>query len=428
MNRVAAAVAVAVVVVIAVAAAVAVASTDSGKLEEAVSTDPDEFSSGVAAIVDGEGEALLCSDVTASGELTISDAAYLCSDVTVGSGATLTIHLEADLVLTGGVALRGDGTVVISSSNGAAIVTGSSGEGYAEVSGGFDTPCVIVKGGVKFSGVEFRDEGFGSGVAVLTASGSSVTFEDCTFSGMDGVAAVESYGDVWFVGCTFVGCSFGSEGLLILNEGAVLTGCTFAGCIGEDGCRLTMVFCYGESEFNECAFEDGDGRGCAIIETWHYVEFNGCTISLEDYVQISSLNYADLAFYDTEVSVESGGSDNGISCSGKVTATGCSFSGLSGVDGGAIYCVTAGVLRECTFTGCSASGSGGAVYVESGQLAMTDCAFESCSAGGAGNAAHSRYDLNAECCTFAGCGAEGEALHSYDGSVVATGCTFAGSE
>jgi predicted outer membrane repeat protein len=258
---------------------------------------------------------------------------------------TITFNLPASSTITLNSA---NGPLVLSDTSGATTITGP-GADQLTISGGGATQIFSVDFGVtaSLSGLTIADGNagnavYGGGIFSLGAlSVSGCTFSGNTAAGAGGGIATGN-GTLTVTGCNFTGNSASGDGGGIGLGGALLTltGCTFSDNSAAHGGGLA-----------------NEGEGATVT---------GC------------------AFDDNSAS-NSGG---GIYGSDSLTMTGSTISDNScGFNGGGGLSLNLGtdVVTNCTLTGNTSRGAGGAICTHNTNLTLTNCTLT-------GNRANSQGD------------------------------------
>lgn len=234
------------------------------------------------------------------------------------------------------------------------------------------------------------------GALYASNSASSITLNRCSFS--DCTQAVDN----------------GSGSALNVRYGTVTANdCTFSSNNAHAGGSINVNPNGGDSTptavFNNCTVE-GSTRGCAIRVTNGTATFNGCTI--QDNIHTNASNHGNLLCQE----------------GAEVYVYGCTFSGNSAKEGGAIVCtsdsqVTVGDLgsTHTTFDGNTAANwNGGAIKAKgSGTISVTNAVFTSNKAlnssnSGCGGAVFIEGDVNLD---LDGCSFTGNQSYGYGGAL-----------
>jgi predicted outer membrane repeat protein len=265
--------------------------------------------------------------------------------------------------------------------------------------------------------------------ALLNFNGSEPTLMSCTFSGNDSIhGAMENkksspvLSDCKFTRNSFAGmlnddgsspilvnCSFennGREGMVNRYESNPnLTGCTFRNNAGtgmeNSGSSPILI---------DCAFDKNERGGMRNFGPNH-LTLNGCTftghsnraidhsggsLTLRDCLFSDNTGFSgaaidsfgDVILYDCAFrrnSARATGGGIAASGSGNLTLQGCTFSGNSAGEGGAIFISGNILLRNCTFDGNAASRRGGAIMTWGNLARVNNCTFSGNRSGGEGS-------------------------------------------
>ena len=177
--------------------------------------------------------------------------------------------------------------------------------------------------------------------------------------------AIYNTGNFKISSCNFINCFAGDCGGAIYNGGGIsnISSCNFTDCTANDG-----------------------GGGIYNDEDSHYITF--CS-----FVNCSCNNYGgaignggigdryigSCSFVNCSSRNYGGAIDNGADCNIIL----CSFVNCSAGFGGAIFVNYLGVcedINSCSFSDCSASNSGGAIYTRGDCQIISSCSFTRCSA------------------------------------------------
>ena len=229
------------------------------------------------------------------------------------------------------------------------------------------------------------------GGAVCAYSGE-VTINQCTFennrtSSTPGGGAVCNFeGDLKMTDCTFTQNYAGAGGAVFSQGKLVMTGCELNGNETRNGNKGGAVYVYASTATTativDCTFTGNkSSNGGAVYNEGGDLTMTGCTLTgnTSDYgatVFNAGGNLAMTGCTLTGNTAETTGGAVYVS-SGDVTMSNCTFTGNKARAAGAVYKYNGTITMDgCTFTGNTATGTGGAVYNEGGDLTMENkCVF-----------------------------------------------------
>jgi|GEM_PF-4458651 len=297
------------------------------------------------------------------------------------------IELDNDITITGSLYLAANAKLV--------------GSGTTKLSG--DWSFTLINAGdfdLELEGVWLT----GGSTAIYAGSGA-VTLTNCKFTanaGTNGAVLLSSCGNV-----TASGCQIGD-----LTGGGNGTGSTGA----------FSLYGTGSASFTNCTFEGNwgtsEGGGAIYASGISSVTCSGCTF--------------DKNTYGAPQPTTEGGAIRTIGVS-TLSCTNCTFN-LNYAQNGAAVSTNAATtsFNGCTFTENIAAGSGGAIYIPSGNLTMTNCTLtgNQCAASGGavfngtGTATFSNCTVSNNAATVY----NGGAVYSWGGPVNVNGGTWSGNQ
>ena len=270
----------------------------------------------------------------------------------------------------------------------------------------------------------------GGAAGLLNFNGSEPTLIGCTFSGNDSIhgAAENVQSSPVLSDCKFTHNSFGG---MVNDHGSspLLTTCSFennggnamvnrnqsnpnlVGCTFRNNAGLGMENWASSPILTDCAFDKNERGGMSSYGDNH-LTLTGCTFTghssraidhrsgtltlrgclFSDNAGFSGAaidaGFSDVILYDCAFKRNSARATGGaiaVSGPGTLTLNGCTFSGNSAGEGGAIYTSTNIILRNCTFSGNAASHRGGAIMAWGNLARVNSCTFSGNRSGGEGS-------------------------------------------
>lgn len=270
-------------------------------------------------------------------------------------------------------------------------------------------------------------EGYGAGIAVITydesdnpskATLTRCTIENCKSCGFGGGLYISENGtEVILNDCTFTKCKADDNGGGIYMKGTLnlqgnnnISYCS-AGTSGGGLYLNTTNVTFADDclcTFDHCSAASGGGLGAAQFGGFKNCSFTNCIATdLGGGAYIFSLNSD---FYNpahiekctfTHCSATTGGAWFGSSDGAYFAIDDCQISGCSAKDGGALANSGRLDLSNTTITGCTAGGSGGALYInnDSNQtrtVTISGCTISGCQQKGSSDHGGGIYDYDAQ--------------------------------
>ena len=256
-----------------------------------------------------------------------------------------------------------------------------------------------------------------SGGAIYTQGNVAVTsstFIDCSATNRAGGAIYAINGDVTVTDSNFTNCSAASGGAMYVENGdMIVTDSSFIDCNGTTGGAINAF--RGEITVTRSFFTH-----CSSV-------WGGAIFTFGDMVTVTDSRFSDCSVTSTFNMAGAGGA---VYSYHNITVTRSTFTNCSASNyGGAIYSdygnVT--VTSSSTFKDCSTNGIGGAIIAFRGTVTVTDATFTNCSANSGGDGGGAFYSLGPATVTgstFTNCSAYGGgAIFSHD-SVTVTSSIF----
>lgn len=272
---------------------------------------------------------------------------------------------------------------------------------------------------------------------------NTITFKDCTFTGLTSTANSSTYGgaaafvyssasfNVTFDGCTFSDNTAVRGSVALSNTGAEgnvsFSGCSFSNNVsnGNQGGSI-YVYANGKTTIDSSSFS-GDGSTSTANNGGAIAVMAGATVTLQN----------GCSFTDCTTS----GNGGAIFNHGTLIADGTTFSGCNAKHGGAIHtdgAATIGATAGCTFSGNAATDNGGSIHFQktgSGAatptLSVNNSSFSgnavdaNATKGGAIAATSAAYEFTLSNCTFSNLvAANGGALHTIGIGTIDNGSSF----
>ena len=274
---------------------------------------------------------------------------------------------------------------------------------------------------------------------------NTITFKDCTFTGLTSTANSSTYGgaaafvyssasfNVTFDGCTFSDNTAVRGSVALSNTGAEGGNVSFSGCSfsnnvsnGNQGGSI-YVYANGKTTIDSSSFS-GDGSTSTANNGGAIAIISGGTVTLQNGCSFTGCTTA--------------GSGGAIFNHGTLVADGATFSGCKAKLGGAIHtdgAATIGATAGCTFSNNVATQNGGSIHFQktgsgaaSPTLAVSNSSFigngvdvNAADKGGAIAATSAAYEYTVSNCSFTNLlAANGGALHTIGIGTIDNGSSF----
>ena len=262
--------------------------------------------------------------------------------------------------------------------------------------------CVYVVSGI-VENCTFTENSAGRAGAARIDSG---IIENCSFE----ANTADDAGAVIMTSGTLKGCRFSHNsaewGGAVMAYECNITGCLFDENAGEMG-GAVYFFEDGKIENSNFTANRASSEGGAV-----FFDKNGSTTNCRFQDNVAD-SYAGAILFSANGSAvnctftsnkAADGAGGAVFFGANATAENCTFkSNKATRKGGAIYCDYSASIKDSKFTGDSAL-CGGAVYLEWGTLSLVEnCSFTGCSAEDSGGAIKSRQNASVVNCSFTDC-------------------------